>query len=641
VLSSLYLRAYADLNTTYAEVVLKLQAAQSQGTKESSEADALSKQQKALAYQMSELQARAKGLRSAKRMNNVLTFIQPKMGVTSAVWDTDPWLLAVLNGVIDLRTGECRDGVPDDYIRTVAPTEWTGLDTPCPRFERFLQEVFEDKPDRDSIIDFLQRLLGYGITGITTTHIFPILYGPGGRNGKDTLLSILKAILGALVGAVSNDVFLVREGKRTAGAATPHLVDLQGKRLAWGSEPKEEDRLDVAQIKQLTGEGDVPVRQILGHQYSFAPTHKLLLMTNYRPHASADDEAFWPRACLIEFGIRFLTDPNPEAPNERKADLTLKKALLQEQSGILAWLVRGCLAWQRRGLDIPDSIKVATNQYRQEEDQLLLFLQERCVMKSEAIVQGGPFYEAYRKWIEENQLGRGISSINFGKKMKKRFEWGSSNGRVTYRGVGLLAREADPQPQSLFEDQLQPKQASRGSVEGSKSTIYTPHTASEALSEDQSRGCRGLDPIGGNNQKRGLRSTDRVLPSTPSTFAPVTIDKSASEANREKGEDQALPSTDPLLVEETHRCNTIYEKRGKQAHKAVATHKDTVGYWWCDRCIPQQKWMDYGRHADFPSLTFSDLGLEVPAGQYQWFIVAQDTGYELLERALEALEQQR
>lgn len=370
VLSSLYLKAYAELNTTYAEIVLKLQAAQSQDSKESSEVDALSKQQKALASQMSELQTRAKGLRGAKRMQNVLTaFIQPNMGVTSAVWDTDPWLLAVPNGVIDLRTGVCRDGVPDDYIRTVAPTEWTGLDTPCPRFERFLQEIFEDKPDRDLLIDFLQRLLGYGISGITTTHIFPILYGPQGRNGKDTLLSILRATLGALVGAVSNDVFLVRDGKRTAGAATPHLVDLQGKRLAWGSEPKEGDRLDVAQLKQLTAEGDVSARPILGHQYSFSPTHKLLLMTNYRPHASAEDDAFWSRACLIEFGIRFLTDP--QAPNERKADLSLKAALLQEQSGILTWLVRGCLAWQQRGLEIPASVKVATGQYRQEDEKTL------------------------------------------------------------------------------------------------------------------------------------------------------------------------------------------------------------------------------------------------------------------------------
>src|SRR5262249_27262292 len=150
---------------------------------------------------------------------------------------------------------------------------------------------FEDKLDRETLIAFLQRLLGYGITGATTEHIFPILYGEEGRNGKDTLLSTLESVLGPLVGAVSNDVFIASDRLRSGGAATPHLCDLQGKRLVWGSETKQGDKLNIAQIKLLTGGGAISTRQLHGKQYTFTPTHKLLLMTNYKPHADARDKA--------------------------------------------------------------------------------------------------------------------------------------------------------------------------------------------------------------------------------------------------------------------------------------------------------------------------------------------------------------
>ncbi len=256
VLGTLYLKTAAALNTTQAELGLKIQAAQSQaGTKVAAEMAAWQERYKVIAEQMSALQKRARDLRSAKRNANVLRFVESEMGITSDIWDTDPWLLAVPNGVLDLRTGTCRDGEPGDYIRTVAPTEWTGLDTPCPRFQQFLHEVFADKPDGDELIAFLHRLLGYCLTGLTTPHVFPILYGPEGRNGKDTLLGILKAVLGALVGAIGNDVFIAQDKLRVGGAATPHLSALQGKRLAWGSETRQGDRLNVAQLKQLTGGG--------------------------------------------------------------------------------------------------------------------------------------------------------------------------------------------------------------------------------------------------------------------------------------------------------------------------------------------------------------------------------------------------
>jgi putative DNA primase/helicase len=382
---------------------------------------------------------RAKALKKLKRAQAVLTYAQAYLRITSWEWDTHPWLIACANGVLDLQRGELQPGKPDDYLKTAIPTEWITLETPAPRWDQFLQELFQDKPEqeREALIAFLQRLLGYGITGSTVHHVFTILYGEEGRNGKDTMLDTLKDVLGPLVGAVSNDLFVAQDKFRASGAPTPHLCDLQGKRLVWGSETRQGDKLNIAQIKLLSGGGEISTRQLHGKQYSFTPTHKLLLMTNYKPHVDARDQAFWSRACLIEFGMRFVT--HPHAPNERQADPGLKDKLKEERSGILAWLVRGCLAWQQLELAIPPFILLATEKYRDEEDNILQFLNERCIQRSDISVKAGTLYEAYKAWCEENQFGRGMNATLFGNEISRRFEKRITKiGRI-YQGIGLLA----------------------------------------------------------------------------------------------------------------------------------------------------------------------------------------------------------
>ncbi len=438
-LASLYLHAAADLNSAHAEADLKMRTLLESGARESdAEIRQLKESYSAIGQEIKALRDRAWSLRSAKRCKNVMEYIQVAMGITSDQWDTNQWALATPSGVLDLHSGTIRPGQPTDFIRTVCPTPWTGLHTPCPRFERFLQEIFEDKPDRDELIAYLQRLFGYGITGMTTDHVFPILYGEDGRNGKDTLLGTLEAVLGPLVGAVSNDVFLTPERFRGGGAATPHLCDLQGKRLVWGSETKQGDKLNIAQIKLLTGGGAISARPLYGKQYSFTPTHKLVLMTNYKPHADARDKAFWARACLITFGMRFVEEPKAE--NERRADPTLKAELLAERSGILAWLVRGCLQWQEMGLQIPSSVRLETSKYREEEDRLALFIEERCLVAPHASVGADALYSAYKDWCKQNNLSA-LTGTAFGRDMGKRFEKTRGKQGNIYQGIGLLDAE--------------------------------------------------------------------------------------------------------------------------------------------------------------------------------------------------------
>ncbi len=384
--------------------------------------------------------SRARALKKLKRAQSVLTYAQAYLRITARRWDTDPWLLGTRDGVLDLRTGTLRDGQPEDYIRTIIPTSWQGLDIPAPRFEQFLQEIFADREqaERDELILFLQRALGYGISGHVLEHIFLMLYGEEGRNGKDTLMSLLAKVLGSTVGAVSNDVIIASGKLATAGSAKPHLVALQGKRIAWASETDRGARFDASQVKFLTGGGAIPARQLYGKDYSFDPSHLLVLLTNNKPHADARDRSFWSRLCPILFNMRFVD--RPTRPNERQKDMQLGKALEAEASGILAWLVRGCLAWQQHGLLVPASVVRARQDYQGEEDTLGQFFEACCVFAEHASVKASHLYERYKSWAQENSL-KPMTGTTFGLELKKLVTCKRDLRGVLYVGIGLLTED--------------------------------------------------------------------------------------------------------------------------------------------------------------------------------------------------------
>jgi P4 family phage/plasmid primase-like protien len=256
----------------------------------------------------------AKKLRNIGRINNVLTLAQELLGIKGSEWDSDPWLLGVANGVIDLRTGKLRNGRAADYIRTVAPTAWKGLDAPCPRWERFVSEVLSDEADR---VTFLQRLLGYGLNGTTSEHVLGICVGERGRYGKRVLFEALQHVLGDYASAGSTDVLIGQHFGRTAGSAQPHLMGLQGKRVIYCSETEEHDKLSTAQVKNITGGDPITARWLNANPVTFMPTHTLFLQTNRKPQAPADDDALWERVKVIEFKVRFVDEP--KAPDEHRA----------------------------------------------------------------------------------------------------------------------------------------------------------------------------------------------------------------------------------------------------------------------------------------------------------------------------------
>jgi putative DNA primase/helicase len=390
-LAAVYLEASATLSEQAAQEARRIDP-----DLHDEDTDHLRERYAQLKAQTAALIERARGLRKLRRAQAVLTYAQALLTITAGEWDTNPWLLGTREGVLDLQTGTLRPGRQVDHIRTVIPTTWRGLEEGAQRFERFLREIFADRPDveREELIAFLQRALGYGITGHTSEHIFLMLYGEEGRNGKDTLMTILHAVLGPAAGAVSNDV-IIATGKLTApGSAKPHLCSLQGKRLAWASE------------------------------------------TDRKPHADARDAAFWDRLCLITFNLRFVDAPS--LPSECRRDPTLSRALEAEASGILAWLVRGCLSWQQSGLQLPASVRKARQEYREEEDTLGQFLEECCVFGEHESVRAGLLYERYKAWAAENTL-KAMNGNAFGLEMRKRFRRDREKAGYTYYGIGLLA----------------------------------------------------------------------------------------------------------------------------------------------------------------------------------------------------------
>ncbi len=421
-LASMYIRAAAEAN---------LRA----GTITADNADAM----KELKELIKGLTGRAFALKKLSVSNNVLTMATSfkGMAITSTQWDRDPMILPVQNGIVDLKTGQLRDGTPEDYVRTVAPTEWNGLDEPAPIWTKTLEEIFDDRDaeERSTLIAFIQRMLGYGVTGLTIERIFVMFYGEYGNNGKDTIMKAIKSAMGKLAGTVSRDVFLASGKGHTAGSATPHLCDLQGKRLAWASEPEKGQRFSVGQVKDLSGDAPISTRQNYGKQYEFDPTHLLLLLTNHKPHAPADDTSFWGRLRLVTFNWSYVDEPTQ--PHERKKNPTLRFDLEKEKAGILAWLVRGCLEWQENGLQTPDQVKKDVEEYRKKEDNLLDFIEACCIVGDKYTSRAGKMYTIYSSWCETNNIYT-LDSKNFGLEMAKKYPKLRDVQGLYYKGIGVL-----------------------------------------------------------------------------------------------------------------------------------------------------------------------------------------------------------
>lgn len=363
---------------------------------------------------------------------------QNSLVVMAEEMDCNPWLLACRNGVIDLESGRFRDGNPTDRISMSAPTDWLGLDEPATRWEQFLAEVFDGDAE---LVAYVHRLFGSAIIGKVNEHIFPVLWGIG-RNGKGTLVETLAHVLGPLAGSIQAEMLLSTKHPRSSAGPSPDIMGLKGLRLAFASETDEGQHFSPAKVKLFTG-GDTLVGRHPHDKYDvrFAPSHMLFLLTNHKPRVSPDDFAFWERLHLIPFKLSFV-NRDPVADNERRADPHLDRLIKAEAPGILSWLVRGCLIYQRGGLMPPESVTKATKMYQRGEDLLADFLELHCDLDKTYEAQATAAYHRFNDWYKENvdegEGGKGMSQKRFGYLFGRKFEKVKRQGGVYYySGVRL------------------------------------------------------------------------------------------------------------------------------------------------------------------------------------------------------------
>lgn len=394
---------------------------------------------KKLIFTQKMIYKRVEKLRSIHGSNNCLAFTtrcRERIVTTSDQFDKKPWSLPLKNGVIELRTGELNPGRPDDMLYKACPHEWTGLDTPCPLWESALLDIMAGEP---RMVAFLQRLLGYAISGLISEHVLPVFYGRG-RNGKSLIVETLRYVMGPMAAPIRAEMLLDQSFMKSSSGPSPDIMSLKGLRVAFANETDAGRRISSSQVKLLTG-GDTLVGRNPHDTYEtrFEPSHCLFLLTNNKPHTPSDDFALWKRLILIPFTISFVDNPVDE--DERKIDKDLPVKLKQEASGILAWLVRGCLQWQAGGLDVPDLVSEATREYRRSEDLLLDFIDECCEQGPDYRVASADIYDAFKEWYAANVSKKNPPSHkNFSTSLKLKFKW-KKISTVYFFGLRLVTGE--------------------------------------------------------------------------------------------------------------------------------------------------------------------------------------------------------
>ncbi len=335
--------------------------------------------------------------------------------------DVDPMLFNVANGTIDLRTGTLCRHRREDLMTRLAPVEYR-RDAKCPRWLRFLSEVFELHPD---IVPFMQLAAGYSLTADTREECLFLLNGTG-RNGKGTLLKILAAVMGDYAGTSDFSTFIATRDDRSP---RDDIANMKGRRLVTAQEAREGAPLAESIVKWLTGGDRVRARKLHENSYEFDPTWKIWLASNYKPTIRGTDPAIWSRIRLIPFDVSF----------EGREDRTLKAALLDELPGVLAWAVEGCLHWQAEGLPSPDSVMKATGDYRSESDQVGRFIDDRCVVGERVSALGRNLYAAYKTWVEQTGERDSLTETAFGKRLTDghHFEKKHTDRGNLYFGIGL------------------------------------------------------------------------------------------------------------------------------------------------------------------------------------------------------------
>jgi len=368
----------------------------------------------------------------APRLNAMLELCRSDLPIPIKTehMDKHPMLLNVLNGTIDLETGKLYAHRRGDFLTRVCPAKYFP-EAPCPTWLGFHQSILNGD---EELMEFSHRVLGYAITALNTEDLIVICYGAG-SNGKTTYVETMHDVLGEDYSTPAPVELLMHStGQRHP---TEKMV-LHGKRFVSVAETPQGGRLNAHAIKAMTSRDRIVGRRVFENVWSFMPSHKLFIATNHRPVIGDNSVGMWRRLRLLPFEVRFHDPAN--APPDTAAHLLQDKGLAgklrAEREGILAWLVKGALAWKRNGLPMPGKVQAATASYQADEDLVGQFLDECCTQGPECSVKASVLYKAFGDWCDRGGLKK-PGQRSFGEGIGERAVRYTSNG-TWYQGIQLV-----------------------------------------------------------------------------------------------------------------------------------------------------------------------------------------------------------
>jgi putative DNA primase/helicase len=330
-------------------------------------------------------------------------------------WDRDPWLLGTPDGVADLKTGEMRGPRREDFITKstlVAP----GDDTECPLWQEFLSEAFAED---QTLIDFAQRWSGYCLTGITREHALVFCYG-GGGHGKTTFQKTRQRIMHDYARTAAMEMLINSKNDRHHA----ELAYLDGARMVTASETEDDKQWAEAKLKQLTGGDKIHARYMRRDPFEFEPKFKLDIIGNHMPTLRHVDEAIRRRLHILPFTRK---------PKEIDKELE-EKLIAQEAPAILRWMIVGCLQWQRSGLNPPDFVRLATDDYLDEQNTMAKWMAECCIISPAANDTTTNLFASWCEYCERHREMPG-SHKAFTQEMKKQFATATVHGVTVFKGI--------------------------------------------------------------------------------------------------------------------------------------------------------------------------------------------------------------
>jgi putative DNA primase/helicase len=334
-------------------------------------------------------------------------------------FDNQDFMLNVDNGVVDLISGKLLDHDKKYMMSKMSSVAYDDSSKPT-QWLKFLDQVFLGDQE---LIKFIQKAVGYTLTGSIREQALFILYGDG-SNGKTVFLDIISRLLGEY--AVNTQVETILERKNGSNY-TSDLARLKGARFVTTGENNEGSKLNEGLVKQLTGGEQITARFLYGVEFEFYPNFKLWLATNHKPIIRGTDTGIWRRIMAIPFRLKV-------AEKDRDKNLVFK--LEQELPQILAWAVEGCLLWQKEQLEPPTAIRESTQEYKNEMDIISTFIEDCCSVEDWE-TNANDLYSEYEQWAKSSNEFV-MSKTKFGRELAKKFEKERKSYGVVYKGVRLL-----------------------------------------------------------------------------------------------------------------------------------------------------------------------------------------------------------